>query len=146
MSSPLWVLRGAPLLLLILFVTMLGGCCWSRTGRVQAFGGRHVPTTTACSPASVYINLPFCRRRCFYCDFPIKVSPRPLFSTKTDSTVQYNSVPAMIDHVSVLRASISTVSRKTCKAQRDRHGQVNVVDEIVPTIELSGSLLIATLF
>ena len=32
-------------------------------------GGRAITST----PSSAYVNLPFCRRRCFYCDFPIKV-------------------------------------------------------------------------
>lgn len=34
-----------------------------------AASGRAITST----PSSAYVNLPFCRRRCFYCDFPIKV-------------------------------------------------------------------------
>lgn len=34
-----------------------------------AGSGRAITST----PSSAYVNLPFCRRRCFYCDFPIKV-------------------------------------------------------------------------
>lgn len=38
------------------------------TGATAA-AGRAITST----PSSAYVNLPFCRRRCFYCDFPIKV-------------------------------------------------------------------------
>lgn len=41
--------------------------------RQKGLTGGPTEYRTTATPSSAYVNLPFCRRRCFYCDFPIKV-------------------------------------------------------------------------
>lgn len=55
-------------------------------------------------PSSAYIHIPFCRRRCYYCDFPVSV----VGDRKNGS----NS-PTIAQYVEVLCQEISTVSRNS---------------------------------
>jgi len=42
------------------------------------------------SPASAYVHIPFCRRRCFYCDFPISVvGDRPPVGDQFGTIAEY---------------------------------------------------------
>ena len=40
-------------------------------------------------PVSAYLHIPFCRRRCYYCDFPISVLGDKTNSNTSGSVAEY---------------------------------------------------------
>ena len=62
-----------------------------------------VNSMTSGSVSAVYIHIPFCRRRCFYCDFPIYV---------VGNTKRGETSGAISDYVEVLCQEITTVQTR----------------------------------
>ena len=68
------------------------------------------PLSTMFTPHSAYIHIPFCRRRCFYCDFPIAVAgDRARGETSPRMQSYVDAVCREIRATPVLGASLETV-------------------------------------
>ncbi|NEP57578.1 MAG: coproporphyrinogen III oxidase [Symploca sp. SIO2G7] len=67
-------------------------------------------TTNFIAPRSAYIHIPFCRRRCYYCDFPISVVGEQATGSTYGKVKQYVEVLCQeIATTPVLRSPLETI-------------------------------------
>lgn len=94
---------------------------------------QHQPAPTTNPPIAAYVHLPFCKRRCFYCDFPIAV---------TGNQITSDTVTARIhDYVTTLLAEIhATTAINTHPLQSVRLHYVPVARQHTRTHQHAGLL------
>lgn len=75
-------------------------------GQTLGVSGVTVEGTTRVDIPSAYIHVPFCRRRCFYCDFPVSVVGDRASGDKSWAIVRY---------VEILLREIAATPKRNCQ-------------------------------